>query len=143
MQTFSQAVGQGVLRGKVIDAVGLPIEKASVKIVSDSGKTSLCQTEREGNFVCDANFNGSFTLTIEAQDFSVLRQTFDQLQDFPQADTFTLAPADLREEVVVTANRAETRLSETPASIVTLSKAEIQTTAAPTVDDALRHVRLF
>ncbi|MBA4183786.1 MAG: TonB-dependent receptor [Acidobacteria bacterium] len=143
IQAFSQEVGQGVLRGKVIDAVGLPIEKASVKIVSDSGKISLCQTEREGNFVCDANFNGGFTLTIEAQDFSVLRQTFDELQDFPQADTFTLAPADLREEVVVTANRAETRLSETPASIVTLSKAEIQLTAAPTVDDALRQVAGF
>ncbi|MDQ3063340.1 MAG: carboxypeptidase-like regulatory domain-containing protein, partial [Acidobacteriota bacterium] len=69
IQAFSQEVGHGVLRGKVIDAVGLPIEKASVKIVSDSGKISLCQTEREGNFVCDANFNGSFTLTIEAQDF--------------------------------------------------------------------------
>ncbi|MBA4185044.1 MAG: TonB-dependent receptor [Acidobacteria bacterium] len=143
MQTFSQAVGQGVLRGKVIDAVGLPIEKASVKIVSDSGKTSLCQTEREGNFACDANFKGGFTLIIEAQNFSILRQTFNELQDFPQADTFTLAPTGVREEVVVTANRAETRLSETPASIVTLSKAEIQTTAAPTVDDALRQVAGF
>jgi len=143
IQAFSQAAVQGVLRGKVIDAIGLPIERTSVKIVSDSGKTSICQTEREGNFVCEANFNGGFTLTIEAQDFAVLRQTFDELQDFPQADTFTLALADLREEVVVTANRAETRLSETPASIVTLSKAEIQSTAAPTVDDALRQVAGF
>ncbi|MDQ3062525.1 MAG: TonB-dependent receptor, partial [Acidobacteriota bacterium] len=73
----------------------------------------------------------------------ILRQTFAKLQDFPQDRIFTLTPASLREEVIVTANRAETRLSETPASIATLSKAEIQTTAAPTVDDALRQVAGF
>ncbi len=44
----------------------------------------------------------------------------------------------IREEVVITANRTETRLEETPASIVTLSNAEIKLNASPVVDDVLR-----
>ncbi len=30
----------------------------------------------------EVNFNEGFTLTVEAQDFSILRQTFEELQDF-------------------------------------------------------------
>ena len=52
-------------------------------------------------------------------------------------------PASLNEEVVVTANRTETRIGETAASIVALSKTEIETTAAPTIDDKLRQVAGF
>ncbi len=94
--------------------------------------------------MCKSGLESSFTLVIEAQDFSILRQTFNNLQDFPQNNVFTLAPAALKtEEVVITANRTETRLGETPASIVTLSADEIKQTAAPTIDDALRQVAGF
>ncbi len=44
----------------------------------------------------------------------------------------------IREEVTVTANRIETRIGETPASVVTISKQDIKTSAAPTIDDVLR-----
>jgi outer membrane receptor protein involved in Fe transport len=44
----------------------------------------------------------------------------------------------VREEVVVTANRNETRLEETPASIVALSAEEIKTSASPVLDDVVR-----
>lgn len=143
-QAFSQTVAQNILRGKVVDTNGLLIEKAEVKIVSKSGQTFLCQSEVGGNFVCESGFDENFTLVIEAQDFSILRQTFNNLQDFPQNNVFTLAPAALKtEEVVITANRTETRLGETPASIVTLSEDEIKQTAAPTIDDALRQVAGF
>ncbi len=143
LQVFAQENTQRVLRGKVVDAVGLPIEKAEVKIVSKSGRDFPCQSEPEGNFACESGFENGFTLVIEAQDFSILLQNFDNLQDFPQNNVFSLAPAALREEVVVTANRTETRLGETPASIMTLSENEIKTTAAPTIDDALRQVAGF
>ena len=142
-QVFSQEAAREVLRGKVVDAIGSPVEKARIVIVSDSGITSLCQTDGEGKFACEINFNEGFALTVEARDFSILRQSFSKLQDFSREMTFTLAPESLRETVQVTANRTETRIGETPASVVTLSAAEIQTTAAPTVDDALRQVAGF
>lgn len=54
---------------------------------------------------------------------------------FPQTPTPT---PTVREEVVVTANRSETRLEETPASIVSLKQEEIKTNASPVIDDVLR-----
>jgi len=45
--------------------------------------------------------------------------------------------------ITVTATRTETRLSDTPASVVVLSKEDLAATAAPTVDDALRQVPGF
>jgi outer membrane receptor protein involved in Fe transport len=142
-QVFSQGTAREFLRGKVVDAIGLPVEKARIVIVSKSGVSSLCQTDAEGKFACEVNFNESFTLTVEALDFSILRQTFGELQDFSQNNTFSLSPKTVREQVQVTANRVEARIGETPASVVTLSSAEIQTTAAPTIDDALRQVAGF
>ena len=142
-QAFSQEPIRETLRGKVVDAVGLSVENSKVKIISDSGVISNCQTDSEGVFACEANFNEGFTLVIEAQDFSILRQRFSGLQDFSREKIFTLAPESVRETVQVTANRTETRLGETPASVVTLAAAEIQTTAAPTIDDALRQVAGF
>ncbi len=47
-------------------------------------------------------------------------------------------PASIREEVVVTINRTETKIGDTPASIVTFSRREITSSAAPTIDDVLR-----
>ncbi len=54
------------------------------------------------------------------------------------AQQTTETPEPIREQVVVTASRTETRIGDTPASIVTLSKREIETSAAPTIDDMLR-----
>ncbi len=142
-QTFSQEPAREALRGKVVNAIGLPVENAEVKVVSNSGVASLCQTDGEGKFACEANFNEGFTLVVEAQDFSILRQTFNGLQDFSPNATFTLAPESVRETVQITANRVETRIGETAASVVTLSAAEIETTAAPTIDDALRQFAGF
>lgn len=50
----------------------------------------------------------------------------------------TPTPIQIREEVIVTANRTETRLGETAASVTTFSRSEIESAAAPTVDDVLR-----
>jgi outer membrane receptor protein involved in Fe transport len=142
-QTFSQGQAREVLRGKVVDAIGVPVENGRISVVSDSGITSFCQTDAEGKFACEVNFREGFTLAVEAPDFSILRRKFSGLQDFSREPIFTLTPAGISETVQVTANRAETRLGETPASVVTLSSAEIETTAAPTVDDALRQVAGF
>lgn len=53
------------------------------------------------------------------------------------SQTPTPTPA-IREEVVITANRTETRPEETPASIVTLEREEVKTNASPVIDDILR-----
>src|SRR5438105_4577475 len=48
-----------------------------------------------------------------------------------------------QDSITVTATRTPTRLADTPASVVVLSRDEIAAGAAPTVDDALRQVPGF
>src|SRR5713226_10099409 len=45
--------------------------------------------------------------------------------------------------ITLTATRTPTRLSDTPASVVVMSRETIAASAAPTVDDALRQVPGF
>jgi outer membrane receptor protein involved in Fe transport len=134
---------QRVLRGTVLDEQGAVITNAKVKISTNGGEFSFCRIEEKGKFSCEINFVGDFTLEIEAPSFSILRQNYGKTQDVSVEQSFTLKPAELREETVVTANRIETRTGETPASIVILPRAEIETSAAPTMDDTLRQVAGF
>ena len=54
-----------------------------------------------------------------------------------------LAQTTVSESITVTATRTETRVADTPASVVVLSKETLDATAAPTTDDALRQVAGF
>jgi outer membrane receptor protein involved in Fe transport len=132
-----------VLRGTVLDEQGAVITNAKVKISTNGGEFSFCRNEEKGKFSCEINFVGDFTLEIEAPGFSILRQNYVKTQDVSVEQSFTMKPADLREETVVTANRIETRTGETPASIAILPRAEIAASAAPTMDDTLRQVAGF
>ena len=49
----------------------------------------------------------------------------------------------VHEGITVTATRTETRVADTPASVVVLSRQELEKTAAPAIDDALRQVAGF
>lgn len=72
---------------------------------------------------------------------SIKRLAFFLSFIFPVSFAFSQTPTPtpgIREEVVVTANRTETRLEETPASIVTLGTQEIKSNASPVIDDVLR-----
>ena len=60
------------------------------------------------------------------------------LVDDPQT-----APPAASETIVVTATQTKTRLSDTPASVVVITRDAMQTTAASTTDDALRQVPGF
>jgi outer membrane receptor protein involved in Fe transport len=142
-QVLAQGQSKFILSGKITDSGNAPVSKAEVEIVSASGQKVTCMSDADGMFSCQIFLDAGFTLEIRAEGFSILRQNYKSLQDFPSEAVFQLSPATVNEEVVVTANRTETRLGETPASIVTLSKEEIQATAAPTVDDALRQIPGF
>lgn len=54
-----------------------------------------------------------------------------------------LVLAQVSETITVTATRTETRVADTPASVVVLSRESIETAAAPTLDEALRQVAGF
>ena len=74
--------------------------------------------------------------TLRLCDVETLRLAFALIVAFT-------AHAQVHDEITVTATRTETRLADTPASVVVLSKETLDATAAPALDDALRQVAGF
>ncbi|MCW5959793.1 MAG: TonB-dependent receptor [Pyrinomonadaceae bacterium] len=141
---FPQANEKLIIRFKVSDSKNFPVDNAKIEISSiERNSVGVCQRENTGEYACELNIDGGFLLEIEAEGFSIIRQTFNNVQHFEQGIVFRLFPPPLTEEVVVTANRTESRIGETAASVVSLSQEEIKSSAAPTIDDVLRQVPGF
>jgi len=128
------------IEGKVVDRNNSPVSGAEVKL--QVGSTQMHQTTGDmGEFHFDGVSAGTVKLSVDAKGFgSVERQLSDS-----DAGTLTivLQPAGASEEITVTAARTETRVGDTPASVVVLSTADLGTAAAVTLDDKLRQVPGF
>jgi outer membrane receptor protein involved in Fe transport len=133
-----QAQGMKV-EGVVTDQNGAPISGAEVTLAGKSFSATQT-TNGEGRFAFDAASPGGATLTVRAQGFATLEKKWSAEE---KQLTLTLAPAALSDQITVTAERAETRLSDTAASVTVLSSEDMSTTAALTLDDALRQVPGF
>ena len=121
------------------DESGAAIVGARVRLHS---KTCIVQTKtsEDGTFSLK-NSISTGTLTIDAPGFAPF-----SLELSPTRQTnleVVLSPASIREQITITATRIEAPLISTAASVRLLSSAELATTAAITIDDALRQVPGF
>lgn len=132
-----------VIRVKVVDEQGALIPGAIVKITTNNGSFSFCRAEDIGNFACEVPDQGPFTLQVEASGFSILRRKYDKTQEYSVEQVFTLKGELIGELWVTAANRFETKIGETPASVVSLTRNEIDTAGAPLIDDVLRQATGF
>lgn len=137
-QARLQVVSETEIHGKVLDQRSMPVANAGITVVSASGQKTSCTSGREGNFVCRIVLNTGFRLEIDAPGFGKLHLDFSSMDELPADGEFTLFPAQIRDEVVVTAARTGMRIGDTPASITIFSRAEIESTGAQTIDDTLR-----
>ena len=98
-------------------------------------------TDGEGNFSLSGRITAQSRLTVSAKGFAPFERKLanDGVRDF----TIVLQPSQVTADVTVSVTRTETRLSETPASIVVLSRSELDSTAAQTIDDSLRQIAGF
>ena len=130
------------LSGTVADAQNAPIAGANVSLENQNKIVSETATDAEGKFSVSADNQTNPVLKITAKGFAdyekIVRRT-----DFDAPLTIVLAARNLREEVTVSITQTETRLSETPASVVVLTRENLDATAAQTVDDALRQIAGF
>ena len=131
------------LEGIIQDQTGAPIALAEVKLNSSSNVIAEATTNGDGRFSIDVITTPDAVLSVRAGGFALFESRLDTLQANSPTLEIVLAPAPLSEQVTVTATRTETRIGDTPASIVSLSSAELSTTAATTLDDALRQVPGF
>lgn len=131
------------LEGIVLDQTGAPITRAEVILKNESIVIAEVMTDADGRFKIDADTTPDATLSVRAQGFAQFDGKLSTIQTNLLGMEITLAPATISEQVTVTATRTETRIADTAASIVSLSSTELSTTAAATLDDALRQVPGF
>ncbi|MGQ0542524.1 MAG: TonB-dependent receptor [Blastocatellia bacterium] len=133
-------VSAQTLTGIVVDGNGAPIAGASVSITRTNSNARTI-TNSEGRFSIAVQITNGSRLTVKAGSFATFERQLanDGVRDF----FIVLQPANLSADVTIVVTRAETRLGETPASVVVLTRDALDSTAAQTVDDSLRQIAGF
>jgi outer membrane cobalamin receptor len=102
---------------------------------SASGKT-----DAGGRFAFESVPQSGGTLTVRAIGFAEARRDWSTGQTFLE---IVLAPATVNEQIVITATRLESRLSEVAGGAVALTSRDLSATPALAVDDKLRQIPGF
>jgi outer membrane receptor protein involved in Fe transport len=129
------------IAGIVVDQNDAPVPNAEVTVANETSLSS--KTDADGRFHFAAVPRRTITLVIKAQGFAPLERKLEATNEGTTKLRIVLSPAGVSAQVTITATRTETRIGETAASVVVLGPADLQTTAAITLDDALRQVPGF
>jgi outer membrane receptor protein involved in Fe transport len=129
------------ISGVVTDEKNAPVANAEVVLVDNSKTVAETSTDSGGRFSIDSQSAQNPRLVVRAQGFAEFSRGLPA--NFGEPLNVVLTPQTLRDEVTVSITRGESRLSETPASIVVLTRENLETTPAQTVDDQLRQVAGF
>ncbi|MDQ2938557.1 MAG: TonB-dependent receptor plug domain-containing protein, partial [Acidobacteriota bacterium] len=131
-----------IVEGTVVDQNGAPVSGAQV-IIRSSSFTRNGKTDSSGQFLFGSIPRAEIVLTIAAEGFAPMERRINTAAEDASQLRIILMPATIAAQVTVAATRTETRISETAASVVILDSKDLDTTAAPTIDDALRQVPGF
>ena len=127
------------VKGVVRDPSGAAIAGALVELKAGSFHASQA-TDTQGRFSFSAVPSTSGTIAVHASGFADLERGWNPgatIQDI------VLSPASVNQQVVVTATRTETRLSDVAGSAVVLAPQDLNATPALLVDDKLRQIPGF
>jgi outer membrane receptor protein involved in Fe transport len=131
------ASGSVTLSGTVEDASGQPIPGATVTVGA-----LTATTDARGRFELVPPSDGPLVISVGKAGFRPVDRALSR-GELGRAVRIVLEPAPVTEEVVVTARGSPARLGDTAASAVVVSGEELESAAAPTIDDALRQVPGF
>lgn len=134
------AAAQGAIgvSGTVRDANGEAVSGARVMLDDGSGDR-VATTDASGRFSFESVQADEVRVHVEALGFA----PYEALCSIGADLDVTLGPARVNEEVTVTAERTAMRVGETAASVVVLSRGDLDTSAAVTLDGALRQIPGF
>lgn len=129
------------LSGIVTDQKNAPVKDAEVSIINQTKTVKQTTTDADGKFFIDLRNAQIVLLQIKAKGFAIFSKKLPP--NFNESLTIVLEPQTLRDEVTISITRTESKLAETPASVVVLNRENLETTAAQTVDDSLRQIAGF
>ncbi|HKP46403.1 MAG TPA: TonB-dependent receptor [Pyrinomonadaceae bacterium] len=130
------------IRGIVVDQTGAPIAGARVTLFNQQTPIAKTDTGTDGKFLFSTVSAIELTISASAKGFAEVNKkwrTSDNAADLQ----IVLLPAAISEQVVISATRTETPLSDIAANIKVLPAADLNSTAALRVDDVLRQVPGF
>ncbi|MGB7310605.1 MAG: TonB-dependent receptor [Candidatus Acidiferrales bacterium] len=130
------------LQGVVQDSSGAAVPGAQVQLHANSYSAQTV-TDSSGTFSFDRVPGNSGTVTITAKGFQQVDQKWTATAGASTHLTVSLQPFTMNQQVIVTAARTATRLSDSPVSDIELTRQDLQETPALTLDDALRQVPGF
>jgi outer membrane receptor protein involved in Fe transport len=130
------------ISGTVADAQNAPVAGALVSLEKQNKTLAQTATDAEGKFSVAAGDETNLILKITAKGFADYEKSVGE-NDFSAPLNIVLSPPNLRADVTVSVTQTETRLSETPASVVVLTRENLDVTAARNLDDALRQIAGF
>src|SRR5436190_1029085 len=129
------------ISGVVVDSDGAVIDNAQIDLLHNKQIIRTTTTDAEGRFVIDAA--PTTNVSIEAHHSGFNPVIFDITSQTLFPLRVVLTPSSLAAEVTITATRTKTHLDETAASVIQLNSSDLSTTAAVTLDDALRQIAGF
>ena len=141
MPVANLACAQGArVEGVVRDQAGGAVADAEISLVVGAF-TETRTTNAEGRFAFDSVPRGSARLQARARGFAPYEKRW--ASEGESQLEIVLAPEGFFEQETVTAARTVARVSDTAASVIVLAPEDLSTTAALTLDDALRQVPGF
>lgn len=127
--------------GSVHDSGGAAIQGAEVSLTSPHSSLRTT-TAANGSFVFASVPDSSGSVRASARGFEPVEQSWAAISGIAEL-TFSLQPAAVSEEVIVSATRTEMKLSELPGAAVQFSAEDLAADPALTTDDLLRQVPGF
>ena len=138
---FATPIAAQTITGVVVDGKGAAISGATVTFISRNSVNTRTQTDAEGNFSLSGSIIDQSRLTVIAPGFAPFERRL--ANDGVRYFTIILQPAPVTGDVTVSITRTETRLGETPASVVVLSRTDLDSTPSQSIDDSLRQIAGF
>ena len=134
------ALAASSISGVVHDATGGAVSGAAVIVRVESGSEQRVTTGPDGRFSVDVAEARDVTVIVRAGGFA---EKSERVTDVDRPLQIVLAPAQLLEQVTVTASRTEQRLGDMPASVNVLHAEDIEMSPAVVADDVLRKIPTF
>jgi hypothetical protein len=128
------------ISGTILDSSGAPVPNATVQLEVTGAVIDEFRTAEDGHFEFKADVAGNARIVVTAAGFT---QAVEPASSDNRNVRITLQPAPFFEAVNVTSSRADVPRSDPTATMVVLSSAELSTSAAATLDDALKMIPGF
>jgi outer membrane receptor protein involved in Fe transport len=139
--SLSAAVQQAApITGTVLDPSGAPVPNASVRLEASGATVAEYRTGDDGRFEFRIDVQGILRIVVSAPGFA---QAIEHAPVTGEGIRVTLQPAAFFEAVNVTSSRGEAPRADPTVTMTVIPSSELLTSAAVTLDDALKMVPGF